>query len=244
MALSVIAPPQPNQTPSWRRDDRVSHASPTSGGLFSGSILVRTNVRPTLPKLGGQRRTLVVTATMTLERRAGALLPDVAGSRCHRPLAPGWMPCGICSRTARLPCLQRMGKSAVYSIATPLMRERRARTRSILSPLLALMRNEITAAERLRIGPHDQPDQSESAREVRRLMGRGGNRRTRGPGATSPSDRLSPKMPHGRTLAIATLLIGALAPTAAQARTPPPEADRAAMRAARRVPSATRARRS
>ncbi len=37
------------------------------------------------------------------------------------------------------------------------------------------------------------------------------------------SDRLSPKMPHGRTLAIATLLAGALAPTAAQARTPPPK---------------------
>ena len=37
------------------------------------------------------------------------------------------------------------------------------------------------------------------------------------------SDRLSPKMPHGRTLAIAALLVAALAPTAAQARTPPPK---------------------
>ena len=30
-------------------------------------------------------------------------------------------------------------------------------------------------------------------------------------------------MPHGRTLAIATLLVAALAPTAAHARTPPPK---------------------
>jgi hypothetical protein len=30
-------------------------------------------------------------------------------------------------------------------------------------------------------------------------------------------------MPHGRTLAIAALVVGALAPTAAQARTPPPK---------------------
>src|SRR3954447_11162780 len=37
------------------------------------------------------------------------------------------------------------------------------------------------------------------------------------------SDRLSPKMPHGRAFAIATLLAAALAPTPAHARAPAPK---------------------
>src|SRR5467141_3655429 len=43
------------------------------------------------------------------------------------------------------------GKSAVYFVATALLRERGAGPTVIISPLLALMRNQIAAAERLGI---------------------------------------------------------------------------------------------
>src|SRR6202012_4656827 len=52
---------------------------------------------------------------------------------------------------ARVLCVQRTGwgKSAVYFLATALLRERGAGPTLIVSPLLALMRNQIAAAERL-----------------------------------------------------------------------------------------------
>ena len=70
---------------------------------------------------------------------------------------------------ARVLCVQRTGwgKSAVYFVATALLREAGAGPTLIISPLLALMRNQIAAAERL--GParaHDQQHQP-------RRMGRG-----------------------------------------------------------------------
>src|SRR5580765_4851981 len=46
------------------------------------------------------------------------------------------------------------GKSAVYFVATALLRERGAGPALIVSPLLALMRNQIAAAERLGIRAH------------------------------------------------------------------------------------------
>jgi ATP-dependent DNA helicase RecQ len=54
---------------------------------------------------------------------------------------------------ARVLCVQRTGwgKSAVYFVATALLRERGAGPTLIVSPLLALMRNQIAAAERLGI---------------------------------------------------------------------------------------------
>lgn len=54
---------------------------------------------------------------------------------------------------ARVLCVQRTGwgKSAVYFLATTLLRERGAGPALIVSPLLALMRNQIAAAERLGI---------------------------------------------------------------------------------------------
>ncbi len=57
---------------------------------------------------------------------------------------------------ARVLCVQRTGwgKSAVYFIATALLRERGAGPALIVSPLLALMRNQIAAAERLGIRAH------------------------------------------------------------------------------------------
>ncbi len=57
---------------------------------------------------------------------------------------------------ARVLCVQRTGwgKSAVYFIATALLRGRGAGPALIVSPLLALMRNQIAAAERLGIRAH------------------------------------------------------------------------------------------
>ncbi|MDX6704817.1 MAG: ATP-dependent helicase RecQ [Solirubrobacteraceae bacterium] len=57
---------------------------------------------------------------------------------------------------ARVLCVQRTGwgKSAVYFIATALLRERGAGPTLIVSPLLALMRNQIAAAQRIGIRAH------------------------------------------------------------------------------------------
>ena len=57
---------------------------------------------------------------------------------------------------ARVLCVQRTGwgKSAVYFIATALLREAGAGPTLIVSPLLALMRNQIAAAERLGLRAH------------------------------------------------------------------------------------------
>src|SRR4051794_25965059 len=57
---------------------------------------------------------------------------------------------------ARVLCVQRTGwgKSAVYFLATSLLRERGAGPALIVSPLLALMRNQIAAASRLGIRAH------------------------------------------------------------------------------------------
>jgi ATP-dependent DNA helicase RecQ len=57
---------------------------------------------------------------------------------------------------ARVLCVQRTGwgKSAVYFVATSLLREAGAGPTLIVSPLLALMRNQIAAAERLGLNAH------------------------------------------------------------------------------------------
>jgi ATP-dependent DNA helicase RecQ len=57
---------------------------------------------------------------------------------------------------ARVLCVQRTGwgKSAVYFIATALLRDHGAGPTLIISPLLALMRNQIAAAERLGLRAH------------------------------------------------------------------------------------------
>ena len=57
---------------------------------------------------------------------------------------------------ARVLCVQRTGwgKSAVYFVATSLLREAGAGPTLIVSPLLALMRNQIAAAERLGLRAH------------------------------------------------------------------------------------------
>jgi ATP-dependent DNA helicase RecQ len=62
----------------------------------------------------------------------------------------------LVERRARVLCVQRTGwgKSAVYFVATAMLRERGAGPTLVVSPLLALMRNQIAAAERLGIRAH------------------------------------------------------------------------------------------
>src|SRR3954463_15998396 len=74
---------------------------------------------------------------------------------------------------ARVLCVQRTGwgKSAVYFIATALLRERGAGPALIVSPLLALMRNQIEAARRLGIRAHTVNSTNRAAwDEVRELL--------------------------------------------------------------------------
>jgi ATP-dependent DNA helicase RecQ len=94
--------------------------------------------------------------TTTLEARAGELLEQLAGQgarfREHQLEAVR----DLVADRARVLCVQRTGwgKSAVYFIATALLRERGSGPALIVSPLLALMRNQIAAAERLGIRAH------------------------------------------------------------------------------------------
>src|SRR3954467_8589175 len=74
---------------------------------------------------------------------------------------------------ARVLCVQRTGggKSAVYFLATALLRERGAGPALIVSPLLALMRNQIAAAEKLGIRAHTINSTNRDAwEEVQRLL--------------------------------------------------------------------------
>src|SRR3954464_10367004 len=95
-------------------------------------------------------------ATTALESRATELLHELAGPdarfREHQLEAIT----DLVEDRARVLCVQRTGwgKSAVYFIATALLRERGAGPALIVSPLLALMRNQIAAAEKLGIRAH------------------------------------------------------------------------------------------
>jgi ATP-dependent DNA helicase RecQ len=62
----------------------------------------------------------------------------------------------VVTARARVLCVQRTGwgKSAVYFVATALLREAGAGPTLIVSPLLALMRNQIAAAQRLGLSAH------------------------------------------------------------------------------------------
>jgi ATP-dependent DNA helicase RecQ len=98
-------------------------------------------------------------ATTALETRATELLHQLAGPdatfREHQLEAIA----DLVEDRARVLCVQRTGwgKSAVYFIATALLRSdptRPAGPTLIVSPLLALMRNQIAAAQRLGIRAH------------------------------------------------------------------------------------------
>ncbi|MEA2269588.1 MAG: ATP-dependent helicase RecQ, partial [Solirubrobacteraceae bacterium] len=91
--------------------------------------------------------------TDALEAEALALLRDLAGPeaafREHQLEAVA----DLVQDRRRVLCVQRTGwgKSAVYFLATALLRRRGAGPTVLISPLLALMRNQIAAAERLGI---------------------------------------------------------------------------------------------
>jgi ATP-dependent DNA helicase RecQ len=91
-----------------------------------------------------------------LEDRAAHLLRELAGPdasfREHQLEAIR----DLVAERSRVLCVQRTGwgKSAVYFLATALLREQGSGPALIVSPLLALMRNQIAAAERLGIRAH------------------------------------------------------------------------------------------
>jgi ATP-dependent DNA helicase RecQ len=91
--------------------------------------------------------------TATVDERATELLHALAGPdaefRPHQLEAVR----DLVAERGRVLCVQRTGwgKSAVYFLAAALLRERGAGPALIVSPLLALMRNQIAAAERLGI---------------------------------------------------------------------------------------------
>ena len=77
---------------------------------------------------------------------------------------------------ARVLCVQRTGwgKSAVYFVATALLREAGAGPTLIVSPLLALMRNQIAAAERLGLRAHtNNSTNRDEWDDVRRMLAEG-----------------------------------------------------------------------
>src|ERR671922_944845 len=105
--------------------------------------------------------------------RAAALLADLAGPdatfRPHQLEAVR----DLVDARGRVLCVQRTGwgKSAVYFLATALLRERGSGPALIVSPLLALMRNQIAAAERLGIRAHTINSTNRDAwDEVRALL--------------------------------------------------------------------------
>ncbi len=110
---------------------------------------------------------------MVIDDRAHALLRDLAGPeaefREHQLEAVR----DLVEDQARVLCVQRTGwgKSAVYFIATALLRQQGAGPTLLVSPLLALMRNQIAAAERLGIRAHTVNSTNRDAwEEVRRLL--------------------------------------------------------------------------
>src|SRR4051794_19614647 len=94
--------------------------------------------------------------SVTLQERALEALRTLAGPEAEpRPHQLEAIEDLVGDR-ARVLCVQRTGwgKSAVYFVATALLREAGAGPTLIVSPLLALMRNQIAAAQRLGIRAH------------------------------------------------------------------------------------------
>src|SRR5690349_25085656 len=94
--------------------------------------------------------------TATLEARAQELLQELAGPEATFREHQWEAVRDLVADRARVLCVQRTGwgKSAVYFLATSMLRERGAGPALIVSPLLALMRNQIAAANRLGIRAH------------------------------------------------------------------------------------------
>ena len=99
-------------------------------------------------------------STTTLNERAEHHLRALVGSDSATLRDDQWTAIeALVAGRRRALVVQRTGwgKSAVYFVATALLRERGAGPTVIISPLLALMRNQIAAAERGRdTGGDDQ----------------------------------------------------------------------------------------
>src|SRR3954447_27036863 len=117
--------------------------------------------------------TVTTASPSALDDRAGELLRELAGPearfREHQLEAVR----DLVADRARVLCVQRTGwgKSAVYFLTTALGREAGAGPTLIVSPLLALMRNQIAAAERIGIRAHTINSTNRDAwAEVRELL--------------------------------------------------------------------------
>src|SRR4026209_2466817 len=98
----------------------------------------------------------MMSETTTLDARATELLHGRAGPEAEfRPHQLEAVRDLVADR-ARVLCVQRTGwgKSAVYFLATALHREQGRGPTLIVSPLLALWRNQIAAAQRLGVRAH------------------------------------------------------------------------------------------
>ena len=94
-------------------------------------------------------------------------------------------------------CVQRTGwgKSAVYFVATALLREAGAGPTLIVSPLLALMRNQIAAAQRLGLRAHTiNSTNREEWDDVRERLAADTHR----PAADQPRAAEQPALPRAR----------------------------------------------
>src|SRR3954470_5675388 len=110
--------------------------------------------------------------TVTADR-AAVLLEELAGAGGHFREHQLEAVLDLVEERARVLCVQRTGwgKSAVYFVATALLRERGAGPTLIVSPLLALMRNQLDAARRLGLRAHTVNSTNRDAwAEVRALL--------------------------------------------------------------------------
>jgi ATP-dependent DNA helicase RecQ len=100
---------------------------------------------------------VVAVTSETLAESALERLRLLTGEDCSR-FRPGQLEAirDVVVDRARVLCVQRTGwgKSALYFVATALLREAGAGPTLIVSPLLALMRNQIAAAQRLGLRAH------------------------------------------------------------------------------------------
>ena len=115
----------------------------------------------------------VLPSLAMLDARAHELLRDLAGPEANFREHQLEAVRDLVDDRARVLCVQRTGwgKSAVYFLAAALLRERGAGPALIVSPLLALMRNQIAAAERLGIRAHTVNSTNREAwGEVRSLL--------------------------------------------------------------------------
>jgi len=136
---------------------------------------------------GCQYRVVAPTDTETLSATALARLRALTGEPAAQ-FRPGQLEAihDVVADRARVLCVQRTGwgKSAVYFVATALLREpdltqptpdRPAGPTLIVSPLLALMRNQIAAAQRLGLSAHTiNSTNREEWDTIRRLLADGG----------------------------------------------------------------------